>query len=176
MGMIWSITGRYLAGIDLYGLIFFKRLLAAFALTYGQERFMKQRKVPYGTTNSYIVLSTMRSVHFFITIFFIVCLIFSSTCPNPPPHAPPKMPPQRCPPKDAPPKMSPPARNSRFNAPTKCLIATMVFSNGSEAFKGVGAPSLQSEVSGECSTARWLIVEKNSLILSHVLASPFSMA
>jgi hypothetical protein len=104
MGMIWSITGRYLAGIDLYGLIFFKRLLAAFALTYGQERFMKQRKVPYTVLLTAIVLSTMRSVHFFITIFFIVCLIFSSTCPNPPPHAPPKMPPQRCPPKDVPPR------------------------------------------------------------------------
>jgi hypothetical protein len=28
--------------------------------------------------------------------------------------------------------------------------ATMSFTNGEEAFKGVGAPSLKSEVSGEC--------------------------
>ena len=27
---------------------------------------------------------------------------------------------------------------------------TMSFTNGEEAFKGVGAPSLKSEVSGEC--------------------------
>ena len=34
------------------------------------------------------------------------------------------------------------------------MIGIMVFSNGSEAFKGVGAPSLESEVSGECGPAR----------------------